>query len=176
MFRNKKKKNKKKHHNHVKPSCKKRENFGIDTLNLWLAQNYSLTKYSQPKLHTVVKHLNPCFLTTFVQNKYWAVLFSTKMAHTNKSPHSRGTNNGLFRHLHLVAFSEDSCRRSINLQTGKIVGDCEDKCRQIHMGAQTVKVTADNYRPFQTFIFLFVCLLSLHWFTVLAWPWLAFWA
>ena len=65
------------HPNHVKPNVATTTKMVINTviilvwqsLNDEAAQNNSSNKYWIQKLHTIVKQLFPCFLTTFVKKK-----------------------------------------------------------------------------------------------------------
>ena len=66
------------HPNPVKPFLEKKVNFFSNTLiilvwksiNDYAAQHNSSSQQCVQKVHIGVKHLNPCFLTTSVQNKY----------------------------------------------------------------------------------------------------------
>ena len=48
------------------------------------AQNNSSKQHCSQKVHITVKHLNPCFLTTSIQNKYLEELFGKSGPYKSK--------------------------------------------------------------------------------------------
>ena len=51
------------------------------TLNNWAAQNNNKKKTLHPKWYIAMKHLDPCFLTTFIKSKYLEVLLEKSGAY-----------------------------------------------------------------------------------------------